>query len=204
MTETSASSIIDFVTAIGNAPLAMAALLAVATLITEDGALIAGSLLVGNDSLPVEFAIGGLVAGISLGDVGVYMVGRLARSVRWLRRRLPLRRIRRFRRWLKGREIPILFFSRFLPGTRVPTYISFGFLRFSVWRFWITMTVAALVWVSGMVLFVSNTQRLLSKIGGVWGVIGALVLAIAIIILMPRLMRHIKSVARLPFPEKDD
>ncbi|RMB07819.1 DedA family protein [Eilatimonas milleporae] len=186
-----ADQIIAHITALTDRPLLLAAALALATLITEDGALIAGSLLVGNGSLDPFIAVTALVIGIAGGDVGLYGLGSLARTSRALRRRLPLRRIQKLKRWLRGRQTPVLFLSRFLPGTRMPTYVGFGYLRFSLTHFSLVMLSAAIVWVSAMVLFVSQTQRFLTEIGGTWGMAGGAATALILIVGMPHFARRL-------------
>jgi len=148
-------------------PLMLGAALALATLATEDGALIAGSLLVGSGIATPLFAISALAFGILAGDIALYGAGWSARSSSFLRKHLPVKKSRGLRRWLIGKETAILFFSRFTPGTRLVTYVTFGFLKLSFVRFVIVMTIAAVLWVTGMVLFISEIQQAFAAYG-VW------------------------------------
>lgn len=146
-------------------PLMLGAVLALATLATEDGALIAGSLLVGSGVTTPLFAISALAFGILAGDIALYGAGWSARSNNFLRRHLPVKKSRGLRRWLVGKETAILFFSRFTPGTRLVTYVTFGFLKLSFMRFIVVMTIAAILWVTGMVLFISEIQQAFAAYG---------------------------------------
>jgi len=162
-------------------PLLLGISLAVATLVTEDGALVAGSLLVGAGLTSPLFAIAVLAFGITAGDIALYGAGWSARSVRFLRKRLPVNKSRSLRRWLVGKETGILFLSRFTPGTRLITYVSFGFLKLSLVRFVTVMTIASLLWVTAMVLFISEVQQVFSAFGGWVGVTAAILVSICVI-----------------------
>ncbi len=189
----SSDQIIVWLTGMTQDPILVGLALAVATLATEDGALLAGSLMVGSGMLSAELTITSLVLGIILGDIALYGAGAWLRESRFVRKRLSPRRMRRLKRWLEGRESLVLFFSRFLPGTRLPTYLGFGYLRLSFWRFTLVLTVAGGVWVTAMVLFVSETQKFLNQFGGLAGLLGAAGVALATIILAPNLIRRIAN-----------
>ena len=178
-------------------PFGLAIALAVSTLVTEDGALVAGSLLVGGGLASPFLVIASLIVGIVGGDIALYAVGWTAREIRSLRQRLPIKRAKRIRNWLRGRETVILFFSRFLPGTRLVTYLTFGFLRLSLMHFVLVMTVACTLWVVGIVLFVSEIQQAFSGMGGTFAAITATIVAFATIMIAPRFARRSKQATTL-------
>lgn len=187
--EMSTENLITWLEAYSSDPLMLALALALATFATEDGALIAGSLLVGSGLTTPLLAISALAGGILAGDIGLYLVGWSARTNTFIRKQLPVKKSRSLRRWLKGKETPVLFVSRFTPGTRLITYVTFGFLKLSLTRFVAVMTVAALVWVSLMVLFVSEIQKAFSTFGAAAGVIAALLVAVTGIVVLRRTMK---------------
>jgi len=171
-------------------PLLLGAILAVATLASEDGALVAGSLLVGAGVASPWLAIAALAFGITAGDVGLYGAGWAARSVGFIRKRLPVGKARSLRRWIVGKETAILFLSRFTPGTRLITYVTFGFLKLSVVRFTLVMTAASLLWVTGMVLFLSEIQQAFATFGAWTGAFAAMAIAAAVILGMRYFMKN--------------
>lgn len=202
--EVSAEGIVAWLTAMTQDPLAIGLLLALATLASEDLALVAGSLMVGAEMLPLNITVISLVAGIMFGDLGLYGAGAWLRESRFVRKTLSPRRMRRLRRWLDGRETMVLFFSRFLPGMRLPTYLGFGYLRLSLLRFTVVMFVAGAVWVSGMVIFVSETQKLLASVSGPVGLIGGTAMAAFFILVAPRLARRACDAPDLDTPGPAD
>ena len=184
-------AIFAWLEAMAHDPISLGIALALATFVTEDGTLIAGSLLVGGGIASPILVIAALVAGIVGGDIVLYVVGWSAREIRQLRKRLPIKQARKIRNWLRGRETAILFFSRFMPGTRLVTYLTFGFLRLSLLHFTAVMTAACLIWVVSIVLFISEIQKAFSGIGGIYAAIIAAAIAVVIIGFAPKIVgRH--------------
>lgn len=173
-------------------PLVFALALAASTFVTEDGAVIAGSLLVGSEVASPLLVVLALIGGIVGGDIILYAAGWSARTLRPLRRSLPIKKAKKLRQWLRGRETAVLFFSRFMPGTRLITYVSFGFLRLSLLQFTSVMLVAATVWVTALVFFISEIQQALATVGSVWATIIAALSAILFIYFAPRLIARLK------------
>lgn len=189
--------LIGWAESLAHEPVMLACLLALATLVTEDGTLIAGSLMVGAGIAPAPLVIGAVAFGIAAGDVGLYGIGALARRIRWLKRRLPIKKARQARRWLKGKSTPLLFASRFLPGTRLPTYLTFGFLRMPLLHFILVMSAAAAVWVSLMVFFISEVQKAVAHLGGWAGLSAGVLVAVFLIMLSHRIVRKSRYGQRL-------
>jgi membrane protein DedA with SNARE-associated domain len=183
--------------AMASDPLSLALALAIATFVTEDGALIGGSLLVGSGAASIYVVLPALTVGILVGDIALYLVGWTARGNKFIKRRLPLKKAKKLRHWLKGRETVVLFFSRFMPGTRLLTYTTFGFLRMPLMHFALVMAIAALIWVSALVLFISEIQNALSAIGSLPAAILAGAAAIALIVATPRIARRFGATATL-------
>lgn len=66
--------------------------LAVATFLSEDLALVAAGLLIARGEIPPAAALAACIAGLWLGDCGLWMIGRLGRLAtfrsRWIERRV--------------------------------------------------------------------------------------------------------------------
>lgn len=117
----------------GLALLILLALLAAATLVSEDLTCIATGLLIARGTL--GFIPGTLACflGIVCGDLLLFLAGR------WLGRaalsRAPLKwfvepsTIERASDWIRRRGPVLVLTSRFIPGTRLPTYVAAGILR---------------------------------------------------------------------------
>lgn len=129
-------------------------LLAVATLVSEDLTCVAAGLLVAQGSLGYGPAVLGCALGIFFGDLSLYGLGRLGRP--WLHR-IPLRwivkprSVARSEVWFRRRGPMVIFLSRFLPGTRVATYVTAGFLGMGLWRFALSLAIPVALWVPALV-----------------------------------------------------
>ena len=88
-----------------------------------------------------------------------------------------------------------------MPGTRLVTYLTFGFLRLSLLHFIAVMTAACLVWVVSIVLFISEIQKAFSGIGGIYAAIIAATIAVLIIIFAPKLVGRHKAAKTLDVAE---
>ncbi|HXW05645.1 MAG TPA: VTT domain-containing protein [Vicinamibacterales bacterium] len=130
--------------------LALAASLALATLVSEDLACIAAGMLVAGGQLGFASAVGGCFCGIAAGDLLLFVAGRtLGRRVldwRMVRRRVSATMLERSAVWLQRRGPLVVFASRFLPGTRVPTCLAAGMLQTSALTFTLWFLLAAAAW----------------------------------------------------------
>jgi len=136
-------------------------LIALATFVSEDLTCIGTGLLIARGSLPWTAGVGACLVGLVVGDLLLYAGGRvLGRPVsrvaplRWLIRREELERACR---WFTRRGAALLLAGRFVPGTRLPTYVAAGVVRMPVLPFSLWILVAAALWtpllVGGTALF---------------------------------------------------
>jgi membrane protein DedA with SNARE-associated domain len=93
-------------------------------------------------------------AGIWLGDLGLYAVARtLGKSIlqnHWVARFADSAAIESYQKKFNQRGSLALFASRFVPGTRLPTYLAAGLLSMPVTRFALVTAFAAFVWIGGI------------------------------------------------------
>jgi pimeloyl-ACP methyl ester carboxylesterase/membrane protein DedA with SNARE-associated domain len=125
-------------------------LLAAATFVSEDLACIVAGLLVAAHRFGFVPAAAACTAGILIGDLGLFAAGRILG--RAAIRRAPLKwmiteaQVRKSSAWFRERGAVVIFVSRFLPGTRLPTYVGAGLLETPFWKFFLWFTLAALAW----------------------------------------------------------
>jgi membrane protein DedA with SNARE-associated domain len=124
-------------------------LLAVSTLGSEDLACIAAGLLVARGSLGFTEATFACGLGIFFGDLMLYFAGRFGRSslhrapMRWI---VNIKALGRSQRWFARRGALVILLSRFVPGTRLPTYVAAGVLRMPVLWFTVNLLVPVALW----------------------------------------------------------
>lgn len=147
--------------ATGFALWATLSLIAAATLVSEDLACIGAGLLAARGALPWLPGAAACMAGIFLGDLLLYAAGRFAgrrvvriAPIRWLASPGDLERACR---WFSERSAALVLWGRFVPGTRLPTYVAAGVvgLPLAVFSLWALIAVA--LWtpllVGGVALF---------------------------------------------------
>lgn len=125
-------------------------LLMASTFVNEDLACIAAGLIVAKGVIGYIPAVAACYTGILLTDTTVYWIGRWIGSP--VLRRIPFRwfidekDVRKTEDIFKESGLPIIFVSRFIPGTRLPTYFSAGMVRakFSLIIFYFML--AILIW----------------------------------------------------------
>lgn len=127
-------------------PLATALAIIVATLILEDVAMVTVGVMAADRLIPVPLGLASLTAGIALGDLGLYGLGRLAITHPRLRGWLHSERFGPFRSWLDRELISTVIAARFMPGARLPTYLACGFFAVPFRRFGLSVTGATIAW----------------------------------------------------------
>lgn len=124
--------------------------LALATFVSEDLACIAAGILVAQGALEFVPATTACFAGILAGDLLLVALGRgLGRAAltRWpLRGRIQPESLARSERWFARRGASLILASRFMPGTRLATYVAAGVLRMPLLRFVGWFALACLLW----------------------------------------------------------
>ncbi len=135
--------------------------LAAATLVSEDLASLSAGLLVRDGVLGFVPAATACAAGVFIGDLGLWALGRLCGSLfgRWpvaaqLIGRLP---IEDARRWLDDHAGVALLGSRFMPGSRLPMFVCAGVVRMPLRRFATWACVGVLLWTPLLVWFAAKT-----------------------------------------------
>jgi membrane protein DedA with SNARE-associated domain len=134
------------------------AVLVLGTYILEDVTSISAGVLLGHGVISWWVAFVGIVVGIITGDLllyGIgYFVGRPALKLPILRSLVTPDALERWRTWFRRRGHWAVFVTRFIPGTRLPGYLSAGILHVDFWRFTAAVVLSVLLQ-SSLVLLLS-------------------------------------------------
>jgi membrane protein DedA with SNARE-associated domain len=95
---------------------------------------------------------------------------------------LPPRRQDIMRGWLAGRVFRVVLVSRFLPGMRLPTYTTCGFLRANLKQFTLAAIFATLCWTSLLFGASLRVGNFLMDHFGAWRWAGAAGFAVFVIL----------------------
>lgn len=118
------------------------------TFILEDVATASAALLSSYGHIMPEIAFCSLLAGIILGDLGLYGLGYGASRFKWAQGILEKKKVKLVNNWLDKREVIGVLAARFVPGARLPTYTAMGFFKLSFFKFTMTVFVASVLWTS--------------------------------------------------------
>src|SRR5881227_335085 len=132
--------------------------------VSEDAATISSALSIFGGPLKWPLGFASCFAGIWLGDLGLYSLARYAgknvlRS-RWLARFADQASITRCQKTFARNNSFALIASRFIPGTRLPTYLAAGLFAMPARRFALITAIGALLWIS---VFFALTKLLGSR-----------------------------------------
>ena len=123
---------------------------AVATFTSEDLTCIGAGLLVATGRLGFVPVTAACLTGIVVGDLNAFLAGRifgraaLARApMKWI---VTEQQVSRASAWFRERGPAVILASRFLPGTRVATFVAAGVLHTPFLTFALWFGIAALLW----------------------------------------------------------
>ncbi len=131
-------------------PVALFFIFFFATFFSEDAACLAAGALAGQGRISFALALAACFAGIFVGDVLLYWIGRLGGEKvlrkRWFSRIVSESAVSNAAQWFEKRGAAVVFLSRFLVGLRLPTYLAAGFLRTNFPKFAFYLVLAAAIW----------------------------------------------------------
>jgi membrane protein DedA with SNARE-associated domain len=157
----------------GHSPLLQAATIVLATFVLEDAATVLAAMQAEQGQISVGLALGSLYVGIVLGDLGLYGLGWLSARIPWIARLLPPHRKAAISAWLNGRIFKVVLVSRFLPGMRLPTYTTCGFLGADLRQFTLAAVIATTCWTSLLFAASLKVGQFLIDHFGAWRWLGA-------------------------------
>ncbi len=119
------------------APLFQFFIIAFCAFIIEDPTTLFVGVLISLHKISFELGFAALSLGIYIGDITLYFIG-VGIKKGFIKRHIKI----------KERKLPfsLLFMSRFIPGLRLVTYISAGFLQTSFKKFVLIITPSVFAW----------------------------------------------------------
>lgn len=136
---------------LGNASdttLLLGTLIAVAAFFFEDASTVIVAVLASDGTIPLLAGLIPLYVGVMLGDILFYAIGYAARTHPKLDRHVDHAYLMPIRAWLRERYALTIFSARFIPGTRLPTYMASGFFRAPFLTFLLMDALGVLLWTS--------------------------------------------------------
>ncbi len=121
------------------------------TFVAEDPTCLAAGLLVAIGMLDFWSATAACFVGIMIGDLTLYMLGRVfgrqairRAPLKWL---IPEHKVNQWSGWFSTpKGMLVVVSSRFVPASRLPTFITAGIMKLNLARLSMLLLVAALIW----------------------------------------------------------
>lgn len=183
----------------------LAAAIIVGALVSEDAAIVAAATLWVRQALDIKVAWLSAVIGISVGDYGLFAMARLGKrgALNWqfARRAMASELVDRCQVWLQKYGKWLLFFSRAIPGMRLPTTLACGVFGMSALQFLLLSVAGASLWVVVTFFFVHRAQQ--SSVA-LWpllivSLVASVVAARSTRYIVPRLERFLRKLKRWEF-----
>ncbi|MTI86694.1 MAG: hypothetical protein FH748_01860 [Balneolaceae bacterium] len=125
-------------------------LIIVSTFVSEDLSCIGAGLMAARGLIGFVPAVTACLIGIFIGDILVYLLGKWLGAavlkkapVKWF---ISERDIERTNHWFEAKGPVIIIISRFIPGSRFPTYLSAGIIDASFLMFILYFGIASIMW----------------------------------------------------------
>jgi membrane protein DedA with SNARE-associated domain len=166
----------------GHHPLLQATAIVLGTFILEDAATVIAAMQTANGSLSGPLALASLYVGIAVGDLGLYALGWLAARFPPVTRFIPPHRKEVVRAWLDGRVLKVVLISRFLPGLRLPTYTTCGFVNADLRQFALAVVIATICWTTLLFGVSLHIGEVLMDHFGAWRWAGAAGFALFVVV----------------------
>lgn len=129
-------------------PVLLFIILIVATFVLEDAATIAAASLALLGKIAPFSAYIAVMIGIVLGDIGLYYGGFCSQKWRWLNQKMKKYDLNKYQEKVKEHAFMTIIISRFVPGTRLPVYLSMGYFNVPIEKFMIAVLIAVAGWTS--------------------------------------------------------
>lgn len=136
----------ELVSKLHDMPIVQGALAGLCTFIFEDPTTIGSGLLVADGKMTFWTAFIGLSVGISLGDFGLYLMGRYFHRyvVAW--GWITEESLKHAEAWFENNMISGMITSRIVPGMRVPAFIFVGIVQAPMVKFLTLAVVLSVIW----------------------------------------------------------
>jgi membrane protein DedA with SNARE-associated domain len=156
----------------------------VATFVSEEAACLLAGTAAASGRLTFLLAVTACLLGIFVGDVLLYLCGRLLGNKvfenRIVKRYVPESSLKKASDWLQNNAAAAVFLSRFVSGLRLPTYLAAGALKANFAKFSLYFLLASIIWTPILVGTTAFSQEFLFR--------GNTILGLLVILLFLRLV----------------
>lgn len=178
---------------VAGSPLLLFTTVFLLTFVLEDAVAVAAGLLAGRMLIDPAVTLAALVLGTVAGDLALHGAGRWLANTRVVGRlRTPA--VRGVEEQLRKHGLLAVGIARFVPGTRLPVYLSSGLLHLPTIPTAVVVAVTTLLWTPGLFLLSLGAGEHVLAMLNPLSILSALLL-VATIAAAPRLITRLRPVA---------
>jgi membrane protein DedA with SNARE-associated domain len=178
-------------------PGVIALMLALTTLLLEDLAIAAGVALATQGAISWALSLGAVGGGIAAGDLGLYALGMAATRMPGLRRRYMGEKSTWARGHILRRLSSAVLLARVIPGLRLLTYTTCGFVRVPLLPFTAWVMVAVTLWTAGLYAVSVAVGQTLARTLGMPPAVAVALPVVALALLVPLLRKARQRLQRI-------
>ncbi len=155
----------------------------------EDVAVIAAATASISDAAPTSALVVVILAGLVASDAWKYWIGRLARRYEWAHKFAEKPGVSIAGDLIRKEFVQTMLTARFVPGTRIPTYVAAGFFKADYPRYVVTLVFTAALYIGIVFSLFHALGAIAGEQAKFWLPIGAVVLLVGYILF--RWLNHV-------------
>ncbi|MEM8770879.1 MAG: hypothetical protein AAGD92_04420 [Pseudomonadota bacterium] len=157
--------------------------------VQEDAAVIGAATASLAGAAPIEFILPAILTGLVASDAWKYWMGRLARRHDWAHRFAEKPGVSIAGDLIRKEFMQTMLTARFVPGTRIPTYVAAGFFKADYPRYVLTLVFTAALYVGIVFVLFHSIGAVAGEKAKIWLPVGAI--AILIVYVCVRWLNHV-------------
>lgn len=155
----------------------------------EDLAVIVAATGSLNHAAPTPFLVVAILAGLVASDAWKYWVGRFARRYKWAHKFAEKPGVSIAGDLIRKEFVQTMLTARFVPGTRIPTYVAAGFFKAHYPKYVLTLVFTASLYVGIVFTLFHALGAIAGEAAKIWLPVGAVVLLVCYIVF--RWLNHV-------------
>lgn len=159
--------------------------------IQEDAAVIGAATASLAGAAPTAFLLTAILTGLVASDAWKYWMGRLARRYKWAHKFAEKPGVSIAGDLVRKEFVQTMLTARFVPGTRIPTYIACGFFQADYARYVLTLVLTASLYVGLVFGLFHSVGAVAGEKAIIWLPVGAIVCLVAYVVF--RWLNHVNK-----------
>jgi len=136
--------------------------------IQEDAAVIGAATASLADAAPTSFILVAILTGLVASDAWKYWMGRLARRYEWAHKFAEKPGVSIAGDLIHKEFVQTMLTARFVPGTRIPTYIAAGFFKAPYAKYVLTIIATASLYVGAIFILFHSVGAVAGEKAKIW------------------------------------